>query len=324
VLVKAAVRDSGSLSELVGGHARTVLPAALAVAVALLALTACVRPPPPPPATPVELPTDALATAWSADDWKAIADLVAANWVRDLADDLAHAAERPGDAGTPARAALATARAWWEQRHGPAGDFRDRAWLEAQPRAPLEALGRRLRAAWLDLDARGAVEQWPRPPGHPRPSDTPFGDAITVKKNPPEDVAVAYHLQLEYTQAALAIEEAVDAGAAGQATVPFAQVVEYRRAQDVVRPRDYTVLARHQIAGMRRFFAQDALPRRRLADALWTMTVAGNWEHSKHSLARWLKWIDAWQTVRADGRVPDLVDPALLAPGSATPEAGGK
>ncbi len=256
-----------------------------------------------------------VAPGFPPEAWREMADLIAANWVRDLADDFTLAIAVAGpEARAQLVAAYATVGTWWAQDHVP-GDFTARTWLERQPRAELEALARHLRAAATPLRAAGLLPQLPRPEHPPGLSGAPFGDAITVAHGAAPDVLVAYELQLEFSSAALAIDAADDVGRPPTA----AEITEYRRAHEVMRPSDYAPLAAHQVRGLEHFWGHAGFDAARFADGLWGMTSAGEWTSSLHSLARWLKWLDAWDGILATGEVPDLTSAAqaTVAPGAA-------
>ncbi|HEY1082253.1 MAG TPA: hypothetical protein VGE29_08325 [Prosthecobacter sp.] len=238
-------------------------------------------------------------------EWTAMAQIIAAAWVFDQADDFANAlATLPAADAALVQTELNNIDAWWQGQTGGAPLFADKAFLLAQTRELLDLAGKRFRTAWLKLRPRVARSPNPNHMGNNGQSQDPLGKAITIFGAPQNELD-AFRLEIRYASAAFAIEIARDNGTA----ITPQQRQAYQTAKANVSAAHYELLAGHQVRGLQTLFDADAFDTAAFTEGMWRLTDAGEWDDPPFSIWHWLRWIDAYLGVLATGSVPDIIPP---------------
>jgi hypothetical protein len=236
-------------------------------------------------------------------DWDAMADLIAAAWVYDMADDFEHAvANTDGDTQDPVVLAWQRIRTKWAEISGGTEPITDRGGVMGLPRATLMTFGRLLRTEKQKVGI--AVQRHPDPKREVNNGQSydPFGKSITIFAADADDQA-AYGREARYVGRAYGIESRLDLG---QPVTP-ADIAGYKAAKAAVMPDDYHRLAAHLERGLRSYFGGAAFDRDKFVEGIWRMTTAGEWDQPEFVGWHWSKFVDAYLGVLHDGAVPDIV-----------------
>lgn len=234
--------------------------------------------------------------------WVAMAQIIAANWTYDMADDFDRALQTlSGDDLARVTEAWGRVTEWWKAQMGSAVPILNRSFLSGQSRDTLESLGRRLRREYTSL--RPLVTRFPNPnhPGGGQSNDA-FGKAITIF-TASDSAREAYQRQIRYVVVVYRIELLQDAGQ----DVPDDLWQAYQNAKQNVSPDDYRILAEHQTTRLRTLFGMDQFDAAQFDEGIWRMTLDGEWDDPPFSVWHWLRWTDAFIGVARTGEVPDLI-----------------
>lgn len=256
-------------------------------------------------------------TGYSSDDWRQIAQVVAANWVYDIANDFTQGiVALPSLAQEQASEVWNSIEFWWHEKVGAGNPILDRNALSGHSRELLEQLGRRIRAAWFAVNPSGkatfilrAIDQLAsKELGHYNVSDDPFGRAITLLLLRDEAAQEAYKREVRYAVAVFAIEHTLD----NERPVTDAQRTEYLSAKAALSPADYEIVAQHQVTQLQALFKSQKFNLDQFSDGIWYMTLKADWDLPPISLWHWLKFIDAYLGVLETKQVTDLIPPEFL------------
>ena len=260
--------------------------------------------------------TNIEKTDYSLDDWRQIAEIVAANWVYDVGNDFVQAMSLPSPNQEQAYSVWHSIQEWWYEKVGSRQAILDRDTLSSYSRELLEQLGRRIRVAWFTVDPGGKAalilksldDLASKELGHYEVTDDPFGKAITLLLTKDEAAQEAYKREVRYAVAAFAIEYALDKGS----FITDTQRTEYKSAKAAISSVDYETLAQHQVNQLQALFRSQKFSSTQFADGIWSMTLRAEWDFPPISLWHWLRFIDAYLGVRSTGLVPDLISPEVL------------
>jgi plastocyanin len=245
------------------------------------------------------------SSSYTVAEWKAMAQIIAASWVHDQADDFTTAiATLPAADAALVQTQLDAIQTWWQGQTGSAPQFTDKAFLLAQTRERLDEAGKRFRTAWMNLRPRVVRAPNPNHAGNNGQSQDPLGKAITIFGAPQAELD-AFGREIRYAIAAFGIERLRDNGIA----ITPAQRQAYQTAKGNVTAADYELLAIHQVRGLRNLFGADAFDAAAFTTGMWRLTDAGEWDDPPFSIWHWLRWIDAYLGVVATGNVPDIIPP---------------